>query len=83
MTILADLKLLFLLGARYYMEKEMAAYSYYSLENPWTVKPGGLQSMEIQRAGHDWATFTRYYKSCYSRNVCATIMQRDSQVAQW
>ena len=37
---------------------------------PWTGKPGGLQSMELQRVGHDWATFTRYYKACYSRNAC-------------
>ena len=25
---------------------------------PWTEKPSGLQSMGLQRAGHDWATFT-------------------------
>ena len=25
----------------------MAAYSYYSLENPWTVKPGGQLSQDI------------------------------------
>ena len=24
---------------------------------PWTEKPGRLQSMGLQRAGHDWATF--------------------------
>ena len=23
---------------------------------PWTEEPGGLQSMESQRTGHDWAT---------------------------
>ena len=28
-------------------------YSY--LENPWTEKPGRLQSMGLQRAGHDSA----------------------------
>ena len=26
-------------------------YSY--VENPWTEKPGGLQSMGLQRVGHD------------------------------
>ena len=25
---------------------------------PWTEKPGGLQSMELQRIEHDWATDT-------------------------
>ena len=25
---------------------------------PWTEEPGGLQSIELQRAGHDWATNT-------------------------
>ena len=24
-------------------------------ESPWTEKPGGLQSMGLQRVGHDWA----------------------------
>ena len=23
---------------------------------PWTEEPGGIQSMELQRAGHDWVT---------------------------
>ena len=27
---------------------------------PWTEEPGGLQSMESQRVGHDWATKHRY-----------------------
>ena len=25
---------------------------------PWTEEPGGLQSMALQRVGHDWATYT-------------------------
>ena len=25
---------------------------------PWTEEPGGLQSMESQRVGHDWAMNT-------------------------
>ena len=27
-------------------------------ETPWTEEPGGLQSMELQRAGYDCATNT-------------------------
>ena len=29
---------------------------YSCLENPWTEKPGGLQSTGSLRVGHDWAT---------------------------
>ena len=25
-------------------------------ESPWTEEPGGLQTMGLQRVGHDWAT---------------------------
>ena len=25
-------------------------------ESPWTEEPGGLQSIRLQRVGHDWAT---------------------------
>ena len=31
---------------------------YSCLENPWTEKPGGLQSMESQRVRHNWETNT-------------------------
>ena len=29
---------------------------YSCLENPWTKEPGRLQSMGLQRVGHDWPT---------------------------
>ena len=32
---------------------------------PWTEEPGGLQSMELQRVGHDGAT-----------NNCATLEKK-------
>ena len=44
------------------LEKVMATHSsILAWKIPWTEKPGGLQSMGSQRAGHDWATntFTR------------------------
>ena len=38
-------------------EKEMATHSsILAWEIPWTEEPGGLQSMGLQRAGHDLAT---------------------------
>ena len=37
-------------------EKEMATYSsLLAWEIPWTEEPGKLQSMGLQRVGHDWA----------------------------
>ena len=36
------------------LEKEMAIYSsILAWETPWTVEPGGLQSMGSPRVGHD------------------------------
>ena len=41
------------------MGKEMATHSYIlAWEIPWTEEPGRLQSMELQRVGHDQATNT-------------------------
>ena len=38
-------------------EKEMATHSSILVwKTPWMEKPGGLQSMELRRVGHDWAT---------------------------
>ena len=31
---------------------------------PWTEEPGGLQSMELQRVGHDWAIKHRTAATC-------------------
>ena len=36
------------------LEKEMATHSSsLTWETPWTEEPGGLQSMESQKVGHD------------------------------
>ena len=38
-------------------EKTMAPYSStLAWKIPWTEEPGGLQSMGLQRVGHDWAS---------------------------
>ena len=43
------------------LEKEMATHSStLAWRIPWTDEPGGLQSMGLQRVGHDWATSQRY-----------------------
>ena len=46
-----------LLGSDDPLEKEMATHSnIFAWKIPWTEKPGGLQPMESQRVGEDWAT---------------------------
>ena len=38
------------------LEKEMETHSnILAWRIPWTEEPGGLQSMELQRVGRDWA----------------------------
>ena len=45
------------LGQEDLLEKEMATHSsYLAWKIPWMEEPGGLQSMGLQRVGHDWAT---------------------------
>ena len=40
-----------------YMEKAMAPHSStLAWKIPWMEEPGGLQSMGLQRVGHDWET---------------------------
>ena len=41
------------------LEKGMAThFSILAWSIPWTEEPGRLQSMGLQKAGHDWVTFT-------------------------
>ena len=45
-----------ILGQEDPLEKEMATHSsILAWEIPWAKEPGGLQSTELQRAGHDFA----------------------------
>ena len=46
-----------ILGSGRFLEEEMAAHSsMLAWKIPWSEEPGGLQSMGLQRAGHDWVT---------------------------
>ena len=39
------------------LEEEMPTHSsILAQEIPWTMEPGGLESIGLQRGGHDWAT---------------------------
>ena len=45
------------LGRKGPLEKEMATHSsILAWEIPWTEEPGRIQSMKLQRVGHDLAT---------------------------
>ena len=47
------------LGQEDPLEKAMATHcSILAWRIPWPKEPGGLQSMELQRVGHNWATNT-------------------------
>ena len=44
------------------LEKEMASHSsILAWKIPWTEEPGRLQSMELQRVRHNWATSLFWY----------------------
>ena len=44
------------------LEKGMTTHSsILAWRIPWTQEPDGLQSMSLQRVGHDWATSTSIY----------------------
>ena len=46
------------------LEKEMATHSStLAWKIPWTDEPGRLQSMGLQRVGHDWATLLTIMRS--------------------
>ena len=45
------------LGREDPLENDVATHSsIFSWRIPWTEEPGGLQSMGLQRVGHDWVT---------------------------
>ena len=49
------------LGREDPLEKGMAIHSSMLARRiPWTEEPGGLQSMGLQRVGHDWAASLTY-----------------------
>ena len=45
---------------------------------PRTEEPGGWQSMESQRAGHDWATNTFTFHSCIWVSLVAQLIKKSN-----
>ena len=55
------------------LEKEMATHSsILAWRIPWTEKPGRLQSVGLQRVGHDWGTFNFTIIYIMSKDFCCT-----------
>ena len=58
------------LGQKDPLEKEMANHSsILAWENPWTKKPGRLQSLGLQKLGHDWVTKHTFQEKQESENI--------------
>ena len=52
------------------VEKEMATHSsILAWEAPWSEESGGLQSMGLQRVGHDWVTKRHPCIKCFFHYV--------------
>ena len=65
------------------LEKEMAAHSRIPARTiPWTEKPGGLQSIGLQRVGHDLATEREHKPGFYSTLYLKSTENQFSSVAQ-
>ena len=59
------------------LEKEMATQSSILAWNiPWVEEPGGLQSMGLQRIGHDWVTIT--YSLTHSESTQRALKKEKS-----
>ena len=58
------------------LEKEMSIHSsILAWRIPWTEEPGGLQSMGLQRVGHDWVTeHTHCIAKCLPKVVPVQII---------
>ena len=77
------------LGQEDPLEKEMATHSStLAWKIPWTEKPGRLQSMGLQRVGHDWATslslslhkIISLTVSILSPSICHEVMGPDAMI---
>ena len=54
------------LGGEDALQKGMAAHSsILAWRIPWTEEPGGLQSMGLQRVGHDWSDLAQMHPNCF------------------
>ena len=68
------------LGQEDLLEKRMATHSsILAWRISWTEEPGGLQSMGLQRAGHDWVNNTHTH-SCLMILCCFLMYNKVNQL---
>ena len=73
------------------LEKGIATHSSripMPIESPWTEEPGGLQSMESQRVGHDWSdlahsTVLDTYPHFYTQIFFITLKTKQKTLYLW
>ena len=64
------------------LEEGMATHSsILSWRIPWREEPGGLQSIELQRAGHNWSNLacSRHKEQCSRFSACGGFSWNASQ----
>ena len=58
----------------FWKEKAMAPHSStLAWKIPWTEEPGGLQSMGLQRVGHDWSDLAAVAVLWKKRRLCSKL----------
>ena len=63
------------LGQEDPLEKGMATHSsILAWRIPWAEEPGGLQSIEMQTAGHDWGTITALHFTSSTVSACKWLV---------
>ena len=68
------------LGWEDLLEKEMATHSStLAWRIPWREEPGRLQSMGLQRVGHDWATSQWVWSVSHCSLIYISFMISDAQ----
>ena len=66
------------LGREDPLEKRMGTHSSVLVWRiPWTEKPGGPQSMGLQRVGHDWSNLTCMHT--HNRSIISLLQEWGSQ----
>ena len=67
------------LYSQHSLEREMVTHSsIHAWKIPWTKEPGGLQSMGLQRVGHDWVTSV-----CVCVCVCVIHRREFKEAFPW
>ena len=69
------------LGGEDPLEKEMTTHSsILALKIPWTEESGRLQSMGLQRLGHDWSDLTHTQQSPELAETAKVIHRNQSPI---